>query len=50
MTFALVDSRSVQLLLSAEELNDDQKKDIEKVLKRAKFVVADSAKMDSLPL
>ncbi|MEN8693345.1 MAG: hypothetical protein ACN4GG_03185 [Akkermansiaceae bacterium] len=42
-----MDSRSVELLLSGD---DYDKEAVEKVLKRAKFVVADSAKMSSLPL
>ena len=42
-----MDSRSVQILLSGE---DYDKEKVEKVLKRAKFVVADSSKMSSLPL
>lgn len=42
-----MDSRSVEILLSGEEYDKEK---VDKVLKRAKFVVADSAKMDSLPL
>ncbi|MDB4436195.1 hypothetical protein N9139_01845 [Akkermansiaceae bacterium] len=47
MTFAFIDSRSVEILLSGAELDKEQ---VEKVLKKAKFEVANSGEMDSLPL
>lgn len=42
-----MNSSSVEILLSGEEYDKEK---VEKALKRAKFVVADSAKMSALPL